>query len=431
VGTATAIRIAAVVTFGLLGALGTRVLRSLARGWSLLAIGFVPAAIGVVAATWALSRLPSGVPVSTGDSVAWQMVLQAACVPAMAGLGASACAMMVVHLESALAYWALIGPARVSAGGWSRGSVGRGIATGCAHAVLLLAFLPLMAPSGGGLLSAATAASRGWALLTALAIVTASVSAIAQAVSSPWLAYLQDPEAQTAAWNRAAIVPVGAALAVLFLECAGGLGSLRPFKIAPFAIGVGDSNDLTLFVLPAAVFAAGAWPLWRFRRQGPRRRLLAVIIVAVLCAAAVPVVLEGRIEKAEAKLDPVLAPSFPCVVSLRGMRTIKERRNHPEVAVTLDLSNTLDDDLDIEGAEYGGWTVSSPGVVPAHGSAQVQLRRELNGGDTTRPISACIRVRWSDMPGRLCMPPTKPDLDPSLRRSLEDGTVEWHSIFDP
>jgi hypothetical protein len=35
------------------------------------------------------------------------------------------------------------------------------------------------------------------------------------------------------------------------------------------------------------------------------------------------------------------------------------------------------------------------------------------------------------MPGRLCMPPTKPDFDPSLRRSLEDGTVDWHSMFDP
>jgi hypothetical protein len=297
--------------------------------------------------------------------------------------------------------------------------------------VLLLAFLPLLEPSGAGPFSAARAASGGWALLMALAVVTASVSAIAQAVSGPWLPYLQDPEAQTAAWNRAVMVPVSAALAVLFLECAGGLGSLRPFKIAPFAIGVGDSNDLALFVLPVAVFAAGAWPLWKFRRQGPRRRLLAVVIVAVLCAAAVPVVLEGRIERAEGKLDPMLAPSFPCVVSLRGVRTIKERRNHPEVAVTLDLSNTLDDDLDIEGAEYGGWTVTSTGMVPAHGSAEVVLRRELNGGDTTRPISACVRVRWGDMPGRLCMPPTRPDFDPSLRRSLEDGTVDWHSMFDP
>lgn len=427
---AGAVRVTTAVVFILLGGLGTRrLLSGRGSGGTLMAISQVPVATGILAAVVALFRLAPTAPITTADSVAWQMVLEAACVPATRGLSASACALMVVLVESACAYWAGLGAARAAAGGAST-SVGRGIASGCAHAVVLLLLLPVLLSTESGFMEEITRTAHAWACLVAGVTLTAAIAAIPQAMRGAWLGWVRDADVRAALWSRAVVVPVSAALAILFFELAASFSSLRPFKPLPLAIGSGDSNDLVQFVVPAAVFIAGAWPLWKYRAYRPRRRF-AIAAAMLLCAAVVPVVVEGRVEAAEAKLDPKITPNLPCVVTVRDVVTVKVRPYHYEVLVTLDLSNTMQDDLAVEGADFGDWRVSGDSVVPAHGSAEVRMRRELGGGDADSPIHAWVVVRWDGVRGRLYMPPTPLTLDPALRKSLSDGTVDWHSIYDP
>jgi hypothetical protein len=428
------------LVFLALGVLGTRRLwTGRGAGWPLLAVAAAPATVGIIAGMVALvSRARTAVDAAP-DAVSWELVVEAACVPAMRGLAASACGLLVVQVESVCAFWAMLvrrglGPRAADAG------VGRGVATACAHVLLLVPLLPELASTVTHSIwdrlgmARAQEVERGWTWVTAGAIAVAAVSSTLLAASSPMLRRVGRDDERDALWRRAMMGPTSGSLAVLFFWMAADVSDLRPFG-EPWGGSVGSESLSGLVLqclLATGVFLAGAWSFWRQRPSGLRRRAMAwVSVLALGCLAAAPVALAHRLARGGGALDPAFAPSFPCVVVVRDTEIVDARRRHPKVVVTLEISNEMADDLLVESADFPDWQISGSRLVPAHGSSTLRTSREMRYADVESPIQVAIHVRSGERSGVLWMPQLVLPADPELRNWLASGEFQLDSLYNP